>query len=468
DTNDITIGVTSFGSGTFAVTGSNIKLNSNVSTTNNSQTYTGNVVVNASNSGSPLVLSAGTGAIGITGNIDSAAGHNYSLTINNPVNITNSGDVTIGGTTGGTQALFALNITGNDISLGNIGGANVGTMNNVSVQASDGADNGSITLTGTTYNTTGQQFYNSSAAASAFDATRLITLTGGSSGSTVTMTSEGAGATNNVEFTGLLDLNGRNLSIDTTKNNFTTGGEIIFHKTVNGLGTLTLNAGSVGTIAASEDIGATIPLTGLTITNAASAVFSGAIKSATITITDITDFDPLTNIGLLIFQGDLTVTSGMTVAGGAYNVEILELSNVAGETTFGNSGLLTFGNVGSDVFNFTGGIIATNPSAINLKGTITAAGAGIITLGDSDTPLNVKSGNGFVGGASTGTITLGNAILEDNVTLTVGTGIANIINMAAVTGTASPGSSNLTINTTGAPEPATILQAQQPLPTLAQ
>jgi hypothetical protein len=152
------------------------------------------------------------------------------------------------------------------------------------------------------------------------------------------------------------------------------------------------------------------------------------------------------------FIGNLTVNNSLTVsAGGSYDVRMIGATNtIAGQTTFGNSGSLTFGNVGTDTFNFTGGIIATAPSAINLIGTVTAAGAGIITLGDSDTPLNVKSGNGAVGGASTGTITLGNAILEDNVTLTVGTGIANTINMAAVTGTASPLSSNLILNTTGA------------------
>ncbi|MFN6050343.1 MAG: hypothetical protein ACK47R_05905, partial [Planctomycetia bacterium] len=187
------------------------------------------------------------------------------------------------------------------------------------------------------------------------------------------------------------------------------------------------------------------PLNNLTITNAASAAFNGVINSDTITISDITDG------GLLNFLGNLNVYTGMTVSpNGAYNVEILELSTITGETTFGNSGLLTLGNVGSDIFNFTGGIIATNPSAINLRGTITAAGTGLITLGDSDTAITIKSGSGFVGGTSTGAITLGNAILEDGVTLTVGTGIANTLNLAAVTGVALGASSNLTINTTGA------------------
>ncbi|NBR60026.1 MAG: hypothetical protein EBT89_12840, partial [Opitutaceae bacterium] len=63
DSNDITIDVTNLGSGAFAVTGTNINLNNNVTTTNNSQTFTGNVVVNASNNGSPLVLSSGFGGI---------------------------------------------------------------------------------------------------------------------------------------------------------------------------------------------------------------------------------------------------------------------------------------------------------------------------------------------------------------------------------------------------------------------
>ena len=441
DIDDITIDVTILGTGTFAVTGTNIKLNNNVTTTNNSQTYTGNVVVNANNNGLPVTLSAGSGAIGISGNLDSAAGQNYSITL------TSTGDVTIGGTIGGTQALGALLITGNDISLGNIGGANVGTTSNVSVQASDLiSDTASITLTGTTYNTTGQQFYNSSAVAGNFDGTRPITLSGGSAGSTINMTTAGVSSNNAAEFTGLLDLNGLNLSINTTNNNVTTGGDITFNQNVNGAGTLTLNAGSTGNIIASGTIGATTPLTGVTITNAASGSFTGSIHAGNLTITDTTD------AGIVNFQGDLTVTTGMTIAAnGSYNVQMIGASNtIAGVTTFGNSGSLTFGDGGTDTFNFTGGIIATDPSAINLKGTITAAGTGVITLGDSDTSINIKNGNGAVGGASTGTITLGNAILEDNVTLTVGTGIANTINMAAVTGTALGTSSNLTINTTGA------------------
>ncbi|MFN6049978.1 MAG: beta strand repeat-containing protein, partial [Planctomycetia bacterium] len=308
DTNDITIGVTSLGTGTFAVTGSNIKLNSNITTSNNSQTYTGNVVVNASNSGSPLILSSGTGTIDITGNLDSSSGQNHSLTF------TSSGDVTISGTIGGTQALGSLLITGNDISLGNIGGANAGTTANVSGQASDlNSDTASITLTGTTYKTSGQQFYNSSAVATNFDGTRPITLNGGGSGTTVTMTSA-----NGVETYGSLNLNSRLRSIDTIG-----GGGITFNdsklptlQAVEGPGSLVINAGASGVVSIIGAIGTVgTPLTDLTITNATSASFAGAINSDNITITDTTD------AGLVIFQGNLTVNNGMTVAAnGAYHV----------------------------------------------------------------------------------------------------------------------------------------------------
>ena len=441
DTNDITIGVTNLGTGTFAVTSTTINLNNNVTTTNNSQTYTGNVVVNANSGGLPLTLSAGSGAINFTGNIDSKSSNNYSLTL------TSTGDVTIGGTIGGTQALGTLLITGNDIRLGDVGGANAGTTVNLSVQASDGADNGSITLTGTTYKTTGHQFYNASAMA--FDGTRPITLTGGA---TVSLSSG-----NGFESYGDWHLGNSVLSIDTTLLS-ATGGNIVVNdsraasqQVFEGPGSLIVNAGTTGNVNINGAIGtSSTPLNALTITNAKNAFFSGALFLDALTITDVTD--SATNTGLVQFIGNLTVNNSLTVsAGGSYDVRMIGATNtIAGQTTFGNSGSLTFGNVGTDTFNFTGGIIATAPSAINLIGTVTAAGAGIITLGDSDTPLNVKSGNGAVGGASTGTITLGNAILEDNVTLTVGTGIANTINMAAVTGTASPLSSNLILNTTGA------------------
>ena len=66
----------------------------------------------------------------------------------------------------------------------------------------------------------------------------------------------------------------------------------------------------------------------------------------------------------MAFDGNLTVTTGMTVAnaGGlnAYNVSILgTTNNIAGGTTFLNSGTTTIGNGAGDTTTFAGGVAAT-------------------------------------------------------------------------------------------------------------
>ncbi|NCX38184.1 MAG: S-layer family protein, partial [Actinobacteria bacterium] len=150
----------------------------------------------------------------------------------------------------------------------------------------------------------------------------------------------------------------------------------------------------------------------------------------------------------ITFSGNVTATSFTTATQG-YNVVFNGASNtITNAVTFSNTGSVTLGN-GSDTIAFTGGVTATAPSSINLNGTVTAAGTGVITLGDSNTGISV-GGNSTVGGTSTGNITLGAATLADGVTLTVGTGIANTLSLSSVSGTASGTSSNLTINTTGA------------------
>jgi hypothetical protein len=79
---------------------------------------------------------------------------------------------------------------------------------------------------------------------------------------------------------------------------------------------------------------------------------------------------------------------------------------------------------------------------------VTAAGTGLITLGDADTGVAVNRTT-TIGGTSTGTISMGDATLADGVTLTVGTGADTQIDLDAITGTALGAVSNLTINTTG-------------------
>ncbi|MBK8759324.1 MAG: hypothetical protein IPM03_02545 [Sulfuritalea sp.] len=117
------------------------------------------------------------------------------------------GDVTITGATGNGTALTGLTITGNDISLGNIGGAAAGGSGATSVTAADGAgpDAGSITLTGTTYNQN-QLSLNAGAA------TNAVQVAGGAAAALTTITT----SADTVTVTGAVDLNARGLTVDST------------------------------------------------------------------------------------------------------------------------------------------------------------------------------------------------------------------------------------------------------------
>ncbi|MBK8759321.1 MAG: hypothetical protein IPM03_02530 [Sulfuritalea sp.] len=100
-----------------------------------------------------------------------------------------------------------MTITGNDISLGNIGGAAAGVSGASSVTAADGAgpDAGSITLTGTTYNQN-QLSLNAGAA------TNAVQVAGGAAAALTTITT----SADTVTVTGAVDLNARGLTVDST------------------------------------------------------------------------------------------------------------------------------------------------------------------------------------------------------------------------------------------------------------
>ncbi|MFM8496009.1 MAG: beta strand repeat-containing protein, partial [Planctomycetia bacterium] len=122
-------------------------------------------------------------------------------------------------------------------------------------------------------------------------------------------------------------------------------------------------------------------------------------------------------------------------------------STIAGVTTFLNTGALQLGDTGSDIFTFAGGVVATDPAALSLSGTI-AATTGVITLGDLDTLVTVVGG-ATVGGASTGAITLADVQLAQAATLVLGTGIANTVQVGSITGTTGSVGEQVTIDTTG-------------------
>jgi len=150
------------------------------------------------------------------------------------------------------------------------------------------------------------------------------------------------------------------------------------------------------------------------------------------------------------FQGSTAITT-LTTANQGYNVSFTGASNtITGAATFSNTGTVTLGDGAGDSTTFTNGVTATAPSGISVAGTVAAtAGASVITLGDANTGVTVTA-TSTVGGAATGQITLGAAIINNGATLTVGTGISNVVSLSSVSGEAGGAVSNLTINTTGA------------------
>jgi autotransporter-associated beta strand protein len=115
------------------------------------------------------------------------------------------------------------------------------------------------------------------------------------------------------------------------------------------------------------------------------------------------------------FNGDLTLTTGMTVSvGNAYNVAINGTTNtIAGATTFANTGTLALGN-GSDTINFTGGVVATAPSAVTLGGTLTTVNNGAsVSIGATAKTLTLVGSESAINTATSGAggnITIGGAI----------------------------------------------------------
>ncbi|MDZ7827067.1 MAG: hypothetical protein U5R48_14895 [Gammaproteobacteria bacterium] len=97
---------------------------------------------------------------------------------------------------------------------------------------------------------------------------------------------------------------------------------------------------------------------------------------------------------------------------------------------------------------FTGGVTALDPEIINLNGSV-AVNSGDVALGDGDTRLNVTSTTALT--SPDGTISVGVASLADDVTLTLGNGGSNLINVAGAFGTDDDGATAeaVEVNTTG-------------------
>ena len=367
-----------------------------------------NTVLDTTNGGA---VSTGA-AVTIRGTVTSAASTNRSLTITAGT----TGDVFVASTIGGANALSSLTISGNDITLASIDGV----AGNTSITAANGTDAGSVTFTSQTYSVTGGLSVNGGAAANP------IQLTGGSSGATTTITT----AAGQVAFSGALDLNARNLSIDTTNAaGSPAGSNIVFNNTVDGAGTLTLNAGSSGTVTASGALGGGTGLTGLTITQSAGTMFKAGVTASTVSVADTT--------GTVAFQGVLT-TGSLVTASKAYAVSLLgNASTITNAVTFSNTGGVTLGDGGGDVLTFNGGITSTaSPTTIN--GTVQTSGDAV-TLGT----VTLAGGSTIDTGSGTGNIQIGSVTGGSN-GLTLDADAGTIL----VTGTVS-GVGTLTVTQSG-------------------
>jgi autotransporter-associated beta strand protein len=181
-----------------------------------------------------------------------------------------------------------------------------------------------------------------------------------------------------------------NTTFDTTNNGgLPTGANITFGKTLNGSGdnaqSVTLNAGTAGTVLVSGTVGNTHPLSTLTLVNSNGATFSSAVTTGTsVVLSDTSD-------GQTIRFAANVSTPLLTTATQPYALELLgSNTQVTGplSTEFLNTGGLVLGHASSDNLTFTGGLWVTAPSSLQMAGTVNTSNAPM-TLGDGTTAITL-------------------------------------------------------------------------------
>ena len=178
-------------------------------------------------------------------------------------------------------------------------------------------------------------------------------------------------------------------TLDTTNGGtVTTGGNISIGAVAGGGHALTLNAGTSGTITATDAID---DVSTLTVTNSGGATFEGGIGAGTagaVTLTDTT--------GTIAFEGTTTHITTLTTAAVGYNVSLdSTTTTIDTATTFSNTGTVTLG--GSWTLsaaltidgNFTNnGTLDLNGSAFTVDGTLTNSGTIELQGGEAVTLAN--------------------------------------------------------------------------------
>jgi len=200
--------------------------------------------------------------------------------------------------------------------------------------------------------------------------------------------------------------NGTTLNVNggTTLNDGLTiggAGTVNFGGSVDGTQNLTVNMNAAtGTANFNGAVGNANPLATLLITDSSGVTFANTLNAQNVNIQDTT--------GTVAFQGNTTISAGLTTAAEGYDVAFTGTTNsVAGATAFLNTGTVTLGDNG-DATTFVGGLDTTgNPSATHVSGTVLTTDTGM---------------------------SLGPVTLDGNATLDTGTGAGSLLGVGAVTG----------------------------------
>jgi len=319
------------------------------------------------------------GTITFSSTINSADATDRALTLT-----AGAADVSVSGAIGGTFDLASLTVTGNDITLANIGAGAAGVTGATSITSTDAGDTGVLTLGGTVYNTNAATYAGGASggisitgASAAFlstadNITFTNTATLGNISSVSVATSGSAPGSGNITFGTIRGASDEDVTLNASSANVTVG--LIGDETANEINTVALTGVAIllnGNILTSDAAGNTVTLTG--------AVTLGA----GVTI----DTDETTNDGAITFSSTVNST------GGARDLTL---------------------NAGSAQSTFNGNVGATQS-----LGLLTKQGAGDLAFGTSTltaTGLTLSAGTINNAGTDSGAWTV-----SGNVTISAGT-----------------------------------------------
>ncbi|MFM7863235.1 MAG: hypothetical protein ACKPHU_03405, partial [Planctomycetaceae bacterium] len=178
---------------------------------------------------------------------------------------------------------------------------------------------------------------------------------------------------------------------------------------------LTLNGGTSGTVTVTGSIGKTTALQTLTLTNSNGATFGTTEADTTQNQTSTVISNTVAGTTVL-FNGAL-ITNSLSTSGNAWHLHLAGTGSTIGTTSLQNAGQAIFGNSSADVLLFLAPLTVTVPSSVELFGQIRTQQSTVL-LGDSDTPVNLRSVNSVVDTTNNldplylagATITFGNVI----------------------------------------------------------